>query len=612
MLVMLSVLFGLVFPLVNLLFVFSLFDQYLSRPIDPQTAEKIRHLVFHPNLAFAIVGTFLTAIVILFWRRNRQADRELKISEARLTHILDSTPAGILIVDRQTEKIVAANPAAGTMIGIEPSRLCGLFVGCLFESVDSSTNTSPLNLMQDASGECRLWTTKNCSLPVWGSARDLQFGDTHQRIISFVDLSALKEAELAVSRAERLAAVGTLTAGIAHEFNNTHQIALSYSELALRREEVDPGLQKTLEGIHGALGRARNISKQLLVFSGPQTGKIREENLADVLEGVLSLTRRELESTGVRLETDLQSVPAVLMDAGQIGQVALNLLINAQHALLDRPEQVITVRTWEDPEGVAFSITDTGCGIPAGEEARIFSPFYSTKGEFAEKGSAQAKIKGTGLGLSVSQAIIKNHGGSIQVNSTPDRGTSFTVRLPLTRPVAEDLPVKEPSVKEPVLPLSKQPETILVLDDEAEVREVLRQFLDMKGFRVLDTSQGSEALDWLQRESIDLALVDLQMPGMNGYNFLHRLGNLPDDRRPAALVLTGTLGAEAILEKEGLAWAGVIHKPFQLHEIEERLHVALETGSRTTKPVPVQKETTGAWALPQISGTPFNPVSSEN
>lgn len=607
----LSVLLGLVFPLVNLLFVFPLFDHYLGGRLDPQTVAGVRRLVVHPNLTFAAVGLCLAALVFFSWRRVVRADRELRLSQARLKRILDATPAGILIVDHRTGKVVAANPAAAALAGLEAEQLQGLGIRRLFGGASPEGAPPACDLMREACGEGRLWTVRRGPLPVWGSAGDLLLDGTHQRIISFVDLSALKQAEQSVIRAERLAAVGTMTAGIAHEFNNAHQIALGFAELALRRPGIEAGLKKNLESIHSALGRARDISRQLLAFSGESAATVAELRLETVLTGVLNLIRRELESSGVVLVADLKSVPAVLMDGGQIGQVALNLLINAQHALLERPQQKITVRTGADEAGAFFSIADTGCGIPLEAQALIFSPFFSTKGEFAGTGSPQAKVKGTGLGLSVSQAIVQNHGGSIQVISVPGQGSTFTVRLPLAKAPDRPAPPPEPASPGPenISPDSTAPQapgTILVLDDEAEVREVLRQFLEGRGFQVLETYNGAEALEWALTRRIDVALVDLQMPGMNGFQFLRRLALIPAQQRPAALVLTGTMGAESILAREGLGWAGVIQKPFEFSEVENRL-VALCGARRTAEMVPGEtaaSEPSPRWVLPGPPGAP--------
>lgn len=236
-------------------------------------------------------------------------------------------------------------------------------------------------------------------------------------------------------QADRLAALGTLVGGIAHEFNNINVTVMGFSQLGLEQEGLSPLLRDHLERINRAAQRARTITNNLLDFSRESAGEVARENLVSVVREALDLVKGQFEKEGIEFREALVDVEDTHMDRGQIVQVILNILNNARHAMEGCPEKKLTVVTGSEEGSVFVSITDTGCGIPEERLSDIFTPFYTTKGEHASD-ERQSKIKGAGLGLSVSHTIVSNHGGRISVESGDGLGTTFSVSLPVNPHIA--------------------------------------------------------------------------------------------------------------------------------------------------------------------------------
>jgi signal transduction histidine kinase len=244
-------------------------------------------------------------------------------------------------------------------------------------------------------------------------------------------LHSLATADETLLRSERLAAVGTLAGGVAHQFNNLHTGLLAYADLVAGRPGLDETARGYLQQIVKGVQRAGMITRGLLAFSGEVQQALIPCRLDEVVAEALPLVARDLARYNIVLESRLGEVPAIPMDPALIQQVVLNLLLNAIHALIGRPERRIVVETGLAGPHVRLEVRDTGCGIAAADQPRLFTPFFTAKGEHAPRGSAQEQVTGTGLGLSVSHAIVARHSGRIEVQSREGVGSVFTVLLPL-------------------------------------------------------------------------------------------------------------------------------------------------------------------------------------
>ena len=345
--------------------------------------------------------------------------------------------------------------------------------------------------------------------------------------------------------AQRMEAVGTLSAGIAHDMNNILGSIMSFAELAATDLDAARGNpREELELIIAQAGRGAELTRALLAFS--RRGQYRKQPLVlgDLLREVgAMLTRTLAKSIALRIEVP-ESPIYVAGDPTQLVQVLINLAVNAADAMNDSGTLTITASVHE---GVThIEVSDTGSGMDDETLARVFEPFFTTK----ERG------KGTGLGLSTVWGIVTGHDGSLDVRSTVGAGTTFTIRLPLTdeRPVPAAPPVAVPEAVRAVRT------KILVVDDEPHVRRGTRRILERKGYEILEAANGVEALEVFHdfADQIGLVVLDMMMPVMGGRECFEQLRARTDI---PVLVTTGHTSDDAAqhLIAQG---ASFLEKPF--------------------------------------------------
>lgn len=231
-------------------------------------------------------------------------------------------------------------------------------------------------------------------------------------------------------RSERLAAVGLLVTGVAHHFNNLNLPVLMYASSILKKNDLDPNTRKKLEKIEKAAQQARDLTEKLMSIASNKRNKKELADLNNLITDAIEINSVSFDNREIAVVTNFQSIPNVLIDINDIRHIIMNLLGNACHALIASNEKKIIVRTGMENNHVYARITDTGCGIAANKLQKIFSPFYTEKGEFAESDSPFSKVKGMGIGLYASKNIATDHGGDITVESQVDNGSKFTLWLP--------------------------------------------------------------------------------------------------------------------------------------------------------------------------------------
>ncbi|MBN2713075.1 MAG: response regulator [Planctomycetes bacterium] len=376
------------------------------------------------------------------------------------------------------------------------------------------------------------------------------------------EIEERKQLQAQLIHSEQLAAVGTLAGGVAHEFNNINTSVLGYSELGLngnvRPEETELYLNK----IRAAALRARDITNNLLTFAGKSSGRRMPRSLVDIAEDTLALVEGQFRTEGVVFRKKMSPLPNSMMEGSQIGQIVLNFLINANHALIGREKRIITLESGVNGEAeIWLKVSDTGCGIPKENLSKIFTPFFSTKGEHAEKNSPQVAVRGTGIGLSVCHSIAENHGGRIEVESEPGLGSSFTLVLPLQEGRGHETPLDG---KEPVASVFDG--KVLILDDEPDVREVVSLAVQSAGGEAVACADANEALSLVAQNDVDVVLVDLQMPMIPGAEFIRKMQELKLENPPACIVLTGKVRSSLDVELAGLEVDCIISKPFEISD----------------------------------------------
>lgn len=239
----------------------------------------------------------------------------------------------------------------------------------------------------------------------------------------------------------------------------------------------------------------------------------------------------------------------------------MNLLINARHAVYKCEKRIIKLKTGTYDNFLFISVSDTGSGISEEEKKKVFLPFFSTKGEYAGKNSPASEIKGTGLGLSVCDTIARNHKGRIEFESKLNEGSTFTLYLPAERTEIHS----EELLSERKKPCS--PGRILILDDEKDILQLLSSLLKNQGHDIYATDDGAEALEEHRRKSFDIALVDLQMPKLSGFDFIEKIESL-SSAMPEIIIITGRFTDKNISAAENFkSVVMTVKKPFDIYKV---------------------------------------------
>ncbi len=389
------------------------------------------------------------------------------------------------------------------------------------------------------------------------------------------DITAMRRLEEQFRQAQKMEAVGQLAGGVAHDFNNILQVITGYAEVAQLRGAAGRDPTRELEEIARAAARASTLVKQLLTLSRQQSMRRQVLDLNGLITGLSAMLRRLIEERVELRTTCRDSLPGVYADAAQVEQVVVNLCVNARDAMPQggilhletrvedlTPESCVRLPGVRPGRFVVLAVTDTGTGILPEDVDRVFEPFFTTK----QPG------KGTGLGLSTVYGIVRQHGGFIEVESVVGRGTTFRVHLPSTdtAPVAVDAPGAAGA------PSSGGSETILVTEDDEQVRSLAVEVLRDAGYRVLVAKDGEEALVLFDTcgEDVDLYLLDVVLPKLSGRAVRDAiLAKVPTAR---ILFCTGhtfeTLGTEGL--DEGAP--AVLWKAFPPDVLLQRVRQALD------------------------------------
>lgn len=350
----------------------------------------------------------------------------------------------------------------------------------------------------------------------WQLLRD-ESGDATAIFAVNTDITEYRRELEARQRAQRLESLGTLAGGIAHDLSNVLTPILMSVQL-LGQDEADPERRELLATVETAVKRGAEMIRQVLTFARGVDGRRVPVDVGRLLDDLLALTR-DVMPRGVEVVVRrAEPLPAVTGDPTQLLQVLVNLVTNARDAMGDAGRLVISVEPLEIVDEytsvsheatpghyLQFAVEDSGHGMPAEVAAKIFEPFFTTK----------AQGRGTGLGLSTSLAIVRSHGGYMQVYSEPERGTRFTIGLPIEVDVVAS--TGHPDAAPAPLPRGSG-ETVLVVDDEEAIRTVTRRTLEAHGYHVVEATNGREAIDIIERGdvSVDLVLTDMMMPVMDG------------------------------------------------------------------------------------------------
>jgi PAS domain S-box-containing protein len=569
-----------------------------------QTPAQFRSTML--RLALFVV---LAALICWFNAALRAAQEGLRRSEKNFRSLVTHAPYGICRCD-SAGQLLDANPALLAMLGyasfedLAGKHLAALYADAQqwFDLADHLRSPAPFQ------GLIAEWMRSDGQPAVIRvSGRSVTNGGKGKTFELFAeDVTAQRALQQQLLQSQKMEAIGRLAGGIAHDFNNLLMVISGYSEFLLERLGPEATLRTPAQEISNAAARASSLTRQLLAFSRKQmlAPKILDLN-AVVTENMKMLARVIGE------DIDLVMVPEAFLgmvraDSSQIEQVIMNLAVNARDAMPSGGKLTIATANESLDEiyaglhsplkpgnYVTLSINDTGAGMDSETQSRIFEPFFTTKGP-----------RGTGLGLSTVYGIVKQSGGYIWVMSEPDKGTTFKIYLPriaeTTEPVAQAVPPAE-------LGAGPGTETILVVEDEPNLRYLARQFLGKQGYRVLEAADGAAALQIAvaHEGKIHLLLTDVIMPGMNGRELAQRIMEL----RPNTKVLYMSGYTENVIGHNGTLDAGIrlLQKPFTLADLKATVREVLDSNpSATLSPHQIARSPIAEQPLPASRAQRFH------
>jgi PAS domain S-box-containing protein len=524
----------------------------------------IRFPVFGADGAVSAVGTFAVDIT-----ERKEAEAQLKASEARLAAIIDANPIAMNIARLSDRKLLFVNQPYMEMFGLEQPELDSFDRRRLY--ADPGQGDTIYDEVRAGRGvtnlEIILRRKDGVEVPASLTSRPILFQGEPAVVTSSMDLTALRAARAEAARSrealhqsEKMTALGALLAGVAHELNNPLSVVVGYSSM-LKEIVEDADTRTRVERIHAAAERCARIVRTFLAMARSRPPKRGPVAMSQVVMDALDLAAYGLRSADVEIEVDVPAdLPPVWGDADQLHQVLVNLVVNAQHALLARATpRRLAIRATAAGATVTLTVTDNGPGMSEAVVKRAFEPFFTTK----------AQGVGTGVGLSVVHGIVTAHGGSITVDTVEGEGATFRVELPTTSAEV----VAESAAPAPAAGCGR----VLVVDDEPDIAALLAERLRADGLAVETAASGRRALAVLDATAVDLVVSDLRMPDMDGVALVEAIAARRPDLRDRVVLITGdALGAGlgGTLEDRGLP---IFEKPLDLAALSAEIRRRIGT-----------------------------------
>ncbi len=508
---------------------------------------------------------------------RRRSEEALRKNEEMFRLLFSYNPLPTWVIDRETLRFLEVNDATVRQYGYSPAEFKSMTALDLRPEEEKANYLAFLKQKPDDGLYHGHWKHRKKDgkvIQVETIAHELEYAGKRVRLVVAQDISERHLLEQQLRQSQKMEAVGRLAGGVAHDFNNLLMVIKGHTELLLNVLPPSESYSRKIEQIDRAADRASALTRQLLAFSRLQVLQPHVMNLNDVVEEMGRLLPRligEDIELAIRSSEDLGAIRA---DASQMEQVIMNLAVNARDAMPGGGRLLIETSNAELDSAynnvhpivrqgryVLLAVSDTGTGMDAETQAHIFEPFFTTK----------PQGKGTGLGLATVYGVVKQSGGFIWVYSELGRGTSFKIYLPRV-----DQPVERIGSTRAAAEAPRGTETILLAEDEQDVREVAREFLESGGYTVIEARDGADALKRVESHqgNIDLLLTDMVMPGMTGQDLSARLlRNRPDLR---VLYMSGYSERAAVDSAQGDSSMRLLAKPFSRWALLRAVHDILK------------------------------------
>jgi PAS domain S-box-containing protein len=517
---------------------------------------------------------------------RREMEQRLHRQQEFARKLIECFPDLVVAVDR-AGRCTFVSPRSKDLLGFAPEEMVGHLLGERLDPSDRAELMARFDAILSAPGGAGesmdvLVETRTGEMRLFRTSASPLFSETGQVegiIASMRDITEAKRLEQQLIQTERLAAMGQMIAGVAHELNNPLTAVLGVTEM-LRDSGKDEADRRHLDLAYGQARRAAQIVQSLLSFARPPQPRKTRLYLSDLIQRSLQLHERSLHANHITVDfvprTDLA---AVLGDASQLTQVFLNLIVNAEQAIREiRDSGTLRIRLATLGDRVVATFQDDGVGIRRDILSKIFDPFFTTK----------RPGRGTGLGLSICLAILREHNGQIEPQPLPDGGSVFTVSLPVAKGTELFLSQSPGARADSVPSGALAGHSVLVVDDEEGIREMVRDGLASRGMRVEVAPSGEEALCLMESRSFDAVLCDLNLradvpSAISGRELYERMTQLAatgaHGRTPAFVFMTGDLAERTAVEDAGGSQVRTMQKPFRISELAAALSEVLAVAS---------------------------------
>ncbi len=568
--------------------------ELVKKLVDISPSTEFIHMTAHASLDTAIkavkqenVASYetkpldmdhLLSILKQIMKRKKMEEM-LRESDEKSLLLLNSTGEAIYGLDLEGN-CTFCNPSCLSMLGYEDeSQLLGRNMHGLIHHTRKDGTPYPeeecciYQAFREGKGahvdDEVLWRADGTSFAAeYRSFPTIRKGKTIGSVVSFVDITERKKLETALLQSEKLRSIGTITAGISHEFNNILAIISGNVQLLKETYKDHGGLTETLRIIKTAVDDGAEISRNMLKFtrSRKNSAGFVSSDIRDLIRQSIDFTmprwKNEAQAKGINYKIDtegMKSVSPIMCNPTELREVFINIISNALDAMPEGGS--LSFSTWSGDDTVFAGISDTGEGMSDEVRKNIFDPFFTTKTPV-----------GTGLGMSMTYGIITRHGGKIEVESELGKGSKFALQFPTTTKAVSPIATPEPNQE-----TNEKNLRILVVDDEVAICDILDKFLSGSGHKVKTVDNGADAINLIKTEYFDLVLCDLSMTDICGLEVIKFLNEL--ERIPKIGIITGW-GEKLKPIEEGMNVDFVARKPFDFSELANHINEAFGTDSR--------------------------------